>query len=59
MAMITTTEHRPFIFDGVRSIRSDQIESIEPDRRGRVVRTVSGRQYVSEGDALDLIDLLM
>lgn len=55
----TTIEQRTFIFDGVRSIRTDQIECIEPHKRGRVVRTRGGREYVSDGDALDLIDLLM
>ena len=58
MTTTITSSQGKYIFDGVRSIRTDLIECIEPHKRGRVVRTRGGRKYVSEGDALDLIDLL-
>jgi hypothetical protein len=58
----TETEVRPFIFDGIRAIRTELIEAVEnhDGKAGwRVIRTASGREYVSEGDALDLVDLLI
>lgn len=55
----TTAEQHRFIFDGTRAVRTDQIQSVEPHESGRVIRTVDGREYLSDGDALDLVDLLM
>ena len=55
----TMTTVRPYIWDGVRIVRTDSIESVEPHQSGRCIRTTTGREYLSDGDALDVIALLM